>query len=391
LIDVLIVGGGPAGNQTALSLARRGFSVTVVDYRTELGEKLCTGIVGRECADRYQIPANLIHHRARGATVISPTGRAVLIEREEDQAFIIDRVRFVASIAHRAQAASATYALGRRVASISVDDSGAILTAHHGGAVEEFRARAVVVAAGFGSPLARSLGLRPASPSAFAAQVALRGVDVDSVQVLAHRHMPQGFFGWMVPTLPGRALAGVIGRGRPRTALATMLEGLKAEGAAFEAEGPAQAWGVPIRPTPCSYGTRSLLVGDVAGQVKPTTGGGIYYALRCAEIAAEVLGDALESGDLSSQALKPYEERWKSMLGRELRLGYIARRIYEQLGARELDSLLLLTASNGLLKEGVKFDWHADLVSRALGYRLFENILGPFTRLGRRVDVGADD
>jgi flavin-dependent dehydrogenase len=129
----------------------------------------------------------------------------------------------------------------------------------------------------------------------------------------------------------------------------------------------------------------------VAGQVKPTTGGGIYYALRCADIAGDVLGAALATGDLSAGSLKPYEERWKGMLGRELRIGYVARRIYEQLGARELDSLLLLTASNGLLKEGVKFDWHADLVSRALGYRLFENILGPFARMGRRVDVGADD
>lgn len=391
MIDVLIVGGGPAGNQTALSLARKGHSVTVVDYRTELGDKLCTGIVGRECAERYEIPSALIYHRARGATVVSPNGRAVFIERQENQAFIIDRVRFVASIADRAESAGANFVLGRRVVSLSADEDGISATMSGAGATERIRARAVVLASGFGSPLPRTLGLAPAATSAFAAQAALHGVEVDSVRVLAHRHMPQGFFGWMVPTLPGQALAGVIGRGRPRTALATMLGGLTAEGAVFEQDGPVRTWGVPIRPTPCSYANRTLLVGDVAGQVKPTTGGGIYYALRCADIAGDVLDACLADGDLSADALRQYEERWKSMLGRELRLGYVARRIYEQLGARELDSLLLLTASNGLLKEGVKFDWHADLVARALGYRLFENILGPFTRMGRRVDVGADD
>lgn len=391
LIDVLIVGGGPAGNQTALSLSRQGYSVTVLDYRSGLGEKLCTGIVGRECAERYEIPREFIYYRARGATLVSPNGRAVLIERDDDQAFIIDRVRFVSSIAARADAAGATYRLGWRVTSLSADQSGVRATAVHDGVDEQIEARAVVIASGFGSRLPRMLGLTAASPAAFAAQIVLQGVNVDSVQVLAHRHMPQGFFGWMVPTAPGRALAGVIGRGKPRTALATMLEGLRGEGAGFEPAGPVRAWGVPIRPTPCSYSTRAMLVGDVAGQVKPTTGGGIYYALRCADIAGEVLGAALAAGDLSADALRPYEERWKGMLGRELRIGYVARRIYEQLGARELDSLLLLTASNGLLKEGVKFDWHADLVTRALGYRLFENILGPFARMGRRVDVGADD
>jgi flavin-dependent dehydrogenase len=235
------------------------------------------------------------------------------------------------------------------------------------------------------------VGLAPATPAAFAAQVPLHGAGLDTVQVLAHRHMPQGFFGWVVPTTPDRALAGVFGRGRPRAALKSMLDGLQAEGATFELEGQPRAWGVPVRPAAVSYAERVLLVGDVAGQTKPTTGGGIYYSLRCADVAADVLDAALTADDLSAQALRPYEERWKGILGRELRLGYLARRIYEQLGAREVDSLLFLTASNGLLKEGVRFDWHSDLVARALGYRLFEGILGPFTRMTRKADVGADD
>lgn len=397
MIDVLVVGGGPAGNQTALSLARNGHSVTVVDHRTELGDKLCTGIVGRECAERYAVPSDLVYRRERGATVVSPNGRTVRIEREDEQALVIDRARFVASIADRARDAGANYMLGCRVSSLSVGDRRVVATTvanHARGAMkpnEPIQARAVVIASGFNSLLPAMVGLASAAPAALAAQVQLRGDGLDSVKVLAHRHMPQGFFGWVVPTTPGRALAGVFGRGRPRAALVSMLDGLRAEGAAFELEGQPRAWGVPVRPAAVSYAARVLLVGDVAGHTKPTTGGGIYYSLRCADLAGDVLHAALVDDDLSARALRPYEERWKGMLGRELRLGYLARRIYEQLGAREVDSLLFLTASNGLLKEGVRFDWHGDLVARALGYRLFEGILSPFTRVTRKVDVGADD
>ncbi|GAI10492.1 unnamed protein product, partial [marine sediment metagenome] len=42
------------------------------------------------------------------------------------------------------------------------------------------------------------------------------------------------------------------------------------------------------------------MVGDAAGQVKPTTGGGIYYGLLCADIAANNLHRALENDDLSA-------------------------------------------------------------------------------------------
>ena len=48
--DVIVIGAGPAGNNTALRLASLGYGVTVVDWRKRIGDKLCTGIVGAECA-----------------------------------------------------------------------------------------------------------------------------------------------------------------------------------------------------------------------------------------------------------------------------------------------------------------------------------------------------
>ena len=50
---------------------------------------------------------------------------------------------------------------------------------------------------------------------------------------------------------------------------------------------------LPLAPLPRTYGDRLLAIGDAAGLVKPTTGGGIYYSLVSAALAADVLDEAL--------------------------------------------------------------------------------------------------
>jgi flavin-dependent dehydrogenase len=61
-----------------------------------------------------------------------------------------------------------------------------------------------------------------------------------------------------------------------------------------------------------------VTVGDAAGQVSPITGGGIYYAMKAAEIAAEVIIQSLEIGDNSVEFLRKYDSAWKATLGKDL-------------------------------------------------------------------------
>ena len=43
---------------------------------------------------------------------------------------------------------------------------------------------------------------------------------------------------------------------------------------------------IPLVPLCRTFGERVLVIGDAAGLTKPTTGGGIYYSLLSAELAA---------------------------------------------------------------------------------------------------------
>ena len=385
MFDALVVGAGPAGSQTAHNLSRRGHAVAILDYRLQPGAKLCTGIVGLECVERYSVPPNLIFRSVQSALVVPPQSGAVRIRRDKALALVIDRVRFVGLVSERARDAGAVRRLGRRVTRIEVLPDRVIAEAEFSGHIERYEARAIVVASGFGSRLPGMVGLERAGTPGYAAQTTIHGVDLDEIRVYAGTRMPSGFFGWVVPTAGGAALAGALGRRRPVAALQALLAGLPSEGIAFEDAGPLRAWGVPLRPAARSVADRVMMVGDAAGQVKPTTGGGIYYSMLAGDLAADALDSALRTDDLSAAGLAAYDRAWRNLLGRELRIGYVARTIYERLSAADLEKIVRLAASNGLLESGAAFDWHADLVMRALSYKLLDSILTPFRKAAARV------
>jgi flavin-dependent dehydrogenase len=127
-----------------------------------------------------------------------------------------------------------------------------------------------------------------------------------------------------------------------------------------------------------TYGPRLLAVGDAAGLVKPTTGGGIYYGLISGQIAAEVLNPALRENDLSEARLHAYEDRWQSRLGSEIRIGLKFRSLASRLSDSAIDSLVELARIDGLvplLEQTADFNWHGGSALALLRHSQFRKIL----------------
>src|ERR1051325_614288 len=106
---------------------------------------------------------------------------------------------------------------------------------------------------------------------------------------------------------------------------------------------------LPLGPIERTFGDRVLVIGDAAGLVKATTGGGIYYSLLSATIACETLIDALSKDDLSASALRGYQRRWRRQLGPELRWQLVLRRIAQRLTDEDIDGLFALARTDGLM------------------------------------------
>jgi flavin-dependent dehydrogenase len=119
-------------------------------------------------------------------------------------------------------------------------------------------------------------------------------------------------------------------------------------------------------------------VGDAAGLVKPTTGGGIYYGLISGTLAADVLEQGLSTGRLSERFLGRYESRWKERLGQEIRMGMAFRRIAAGLDDSSIDALVDLARVDGivpLLQRTASFNWHRKAAVALLTHPAFRRIV----------------
>jgi flavin-dependent dehydrogenase len=136
-----------------------------------------------------------------------------------------------------------------------------------------------------------------------------------------------------------------------------------------EASAPLQKI-LPLSSVRRTYGDRLLVVGDAAGLVKSTTGGGIYYSLLSASLAADVLTDALANGDLRAESLAEYERRWRSALNAEL----TAQRLSDD----DIEQLFDLVRTDGIMpivRKTATFNRHRELILALLKHPPVRQIL----------------
>ena len=350
----------------ALELAKGGARAAVVDYRERLGDKLCTGVIGLECARKFPVSKGYIRQQVDSALIHSPSGRCYRVKKNGPQALIVNRVAYVSEVAARAAAHGARYFIGHRATAIDRTSRGVRVWTRRGSSAECFESRLLLIAAGFRSPVTRMAGVcdRDDQDFIFGQQVEVETNGVKDVEVFIGGGGAPESVGWLVPTTTSQGLVGTISRQKRAVCLDSLVTKLRNEGR-IEANGhEVNRWGIPVRPLATTYGPRTMVLGDAAGFTKPTTGGGIYYGMMSGRIAAETALEALDSGDLSAQSLQEYERRWKREFGREMDVGYYARKLFEAMSNEQKEEIMRVFLSEEVQAEvlganGFSFDWHS--------------------------------
>ena len=361
--DVIIVGAGPAGANTALGLTKSGHSVTVIDSRTLLGDKVCTGIIGSECVDKYPPAPNIIFGEPTSAIVTTANGKEYYFSTSYPQASVIDRTEYVAEFSRQAQNNGAKYFLDERVTSINVMESHVKVSTTQ----RNLTARCVVVASGFGTSLLSQVGLSKSYEYMVGSQVEVEIQNIQSVRVYLDSLKTPGFFSWITPTTNNKGLVGVISDNKSKHKLEELLKHLALTDVIDKVCGPSRSWGIPLKPINQTYSDRVLVDGDAAGQIKPITGGGIFYSLLCGDIAASVLNECLRNKDLSAAALSEYEVLWKKEIGKEILSSYGIRKFVERIPRKIQSQLVRVAKAHSLIEDIIMnkgmFDLHSQIFS----------------------------
>jgi digeranylgeranylglycerophospholipid reductase len=379
--EVVVIGAGIVGCHAASELARIGYDVCVLEKNPQAGTKsVCTGIISKECLDLIPVGRRALQHEAFSARIFSPTGKNIRVERKDPQAFVLDRASLDRIIAEQARKNGACMRFSTFVSSIVSGDRSVLVTTTKGNDTSVIEAKIAVIACGAGSSLTRSTGLGQVHDYAHGAQIELPVRDLNEVEVYSGTDIAPGFFAWLVPTDQQLAKVGLLCRKNAGHYMNLFLSGLRGEGR-IDGENPEIRYGiVPLRPLARTYGARLLVVGDAAGQVKPTTGGGIYFGLLCANLAVQTIDEALKASDFSIQRLAAYQKRWHRLLKQELSIDYWAHRFYQGLNNKQIEHIFNIIERHAihesiLASPDITFDWHGKVILDALKYRSLQRSL----------------
>ncbi len=334
--DVAVIGAGPAGSTTARILAGKGYKTVMIERRSTIGVPIHCGellptlpelldIFPRSKRLQYlgNVPKELVTNKTSRTQLISPQGHAVEFKFGTN---IIDRTKFDQYLAHQAADAGCETYLRSTVVNRSATNR---IKFKSRSGPDSLSAIVVVGADGPSSLIARSLGNSYSSPERdFSPSInfIMKNVecDEDVVQMYFGRNIAPGGYAWIIPKGDSMANVGFGIRRCISTAGTSLLTYLKHFISKNKIAAPMLKHAkvvsrvgaiIPVAgPVSTTSSENALLIGDAAGHVMASNGGGIPTALSGGSIAGHVIAAHLES----QIPLRMYDRIWKYEFGKEL-------------------------------------------------------------------------
>lgn len=297
--DTAIVGGGVAGSTTAYELSRRGYKVVVIEKNSEIGKKVCGGLVSHRVIHLSKTES--VMNEIKGAYVFFPNGKEICIGGDRTHAYVIDREKFDRELAEKAMAEGVEYKLNFKIKRIGEKK----LLGN-----DEIKFDYLVGADGARSFVAEEYDMGRIDYINAIQGESSKKFDDEFVYVYLDKKISPGFFSWIIPDGEKIRIGTGSSEGKLREKFNVFLKKMD-----VSAENIKSAL-IPAGMRKI-YKKNVVLAGDSAGFVKATSGGGIYASLLSAKILAENFED-----------FGKYKEIFMKKFGNELKKCLIARKFF---------------------------------------------------------------
>jgi digeranylgeranylglycerophospholipid reductase len=380
--DVIIAGGSISGLLAAREAAAKGLSVIVLEEDTEIGTpEHCGGLVSLDAIQNLGIvpSSNAIQNNIKYAKICSPT-KSFELNAEKQKVIVLDRRLFDKQIAFQAQKMGAEIKVRSSVLSVSkkegtddiYDDKCSYIIKTSEGRLS---CKYFVDARGIGSLIHRN---RHGILQSAQYEVYAPWISHDTIEVKFDRDRYPGFFAWIIPTGSEKGKVGVAGRSI--NAANVLKSYMDSKGGTYSVVRKIYAPIWIMGPIERFVSGHNIIIGDAAGQTKPTTAGGIYSCGIGGILAGKAIAVSKQKDDDS--LLHDYEKKWFFVFKSEFERMLIIRKLLERLDNKAIDELFS-TLSEGEMRVASKmsdFDFHSTAISKMLytpmGSKIIKTVLG---------------
>jgi len=331
-------------------LKNYGFKTRIIEEHKEVGKPIrCAGLVGKQVFEKTLLPLSesSIINRIDGASFFYGNDNFQI--NREGVAYVIDRERFDKNLSEGLEVEC-----GKRVVEIKEGRTGYILKTNDN---DDIYADLVIGADGANSRVRKFINFmdndcandkkRGYIKCYLGVQYRIKVEENLLCSKITQVHLREGipFFIWVIPEGNNIVRVGVISENAREDLIGFLRE--------FKTKGEIIGKLTGMIPTGLTknYYKNIALVGDAAVQVKPLTGGGIYYGLKSAELLAKCIRDNM---------LDKYDKRLKRKYGREIKFGLKARKLYEEINEKELKNIFMMFKKNaGIIERAANFENHS--------------------------------
>lgn len=371
--DAIVGGGSVSGLFAAREMASKGMKVLVLEEDHEIGTpEHCGGVVSQKGLESLGIIPRIktIDNEIKRA-IIRTRDNSVEVNSANQKVIVIDRRSFDKEIAFQAQAHGAEINTRSSIVA-TVYEKNFFKIKVKGGDI--YRSKYFIDARGVGKLVNR--GLRNIIPSG-QYEVYSPWIEKDTIEVIFDAELYPGFFAWIIPTGEGKGKIGVAGRNiNPNPLLESFL---KSRGKPYsiirKIYAPIWISGY-VKPF---YSGTNVIVGDAAGQTKPTTAGGIFTGGMGGIYAGRAIAlSHLEEDE--TRYLPQYELKWLDRFGKEFDRLLLLRKILERLDNKSLNRIFSEISSSTLEKisDTGDFDFHSFSLRQFLNTKTTLNLLYAF-------------